>query len=337
MGRVARRSVAGAHNSPSRRYSATAPFSKSCRGGCMPELKKLLFRLIALSLLTASTVCGAHGETTGMASPLGRASSGHEARVTPEQARRALEVLEDDGKRAQTIETLRTIAGALASAQHSHGDSAAAPPKAAADAADPEAAEALTPDSLGAQMLVQVSKWISTISDDIEAAARTITNFPLLWRWIEQTANDPYARGRLFDAAWKLMIVFGCALMLEWLAQRGRAAAHGRARASCRAHAPRAARAGPRRGGHSHTSSASQPHLAAVAAPAAGGRARAARSRPGARVRGGRQYAAGDAARRSGDAAAGDPGGDQRLRGVPRRHVRHAHAGVARQRLSPAA
>ena len=83
----------------------------------MPELKKLLFRLIALSLLTASTVCGAHGETTGTGSPLGRPSPGHEARVTPEQARRALEVLEDDGKRAQTIETLRTIAGALASAR----------------------------------------------------------------------------------------------------------------------------------------------------------------------------------------------------------------------------
>ena len=186
----------------------------------MPELKRLLFRLIALGLLTASAVCGAHGETTGTGSPLGRPSPGHEARVTPEQARRALEVLEDDGKRAQTIETLRTIAGALASAQHSHGVSAAAPPKAAADAADPEAAEPLTPDSLGAQMLVQVSEWISTISDDIEAAARTITNFPLLWRWIEETANDPYARGRLFDAAWKLMIVFGCALMLEWSAQR---------------------------------------------------------------------------------------------------------------------
>jgi small-conductance mechanosensitive channel len=144
--------------------------------------------------------------------------------VTPEQARRALEVLEDDTKRAQTIEILRVISGVRPPPQSTSSINAAAPAtKAASESGaptdDPE--EPVTPDSLGAQILVQVSEWISAVSDNIQAAAQAITNFPLLLRWIEQTANDPSARDRVLETAWKLIVVFGCALMLEWLARRG--------------------------------------------------------------------------------------------------------------------
>jgi small-conductance mechanosensitive channel len=184
----------------------------------------LLVRLILSVLLTAAAMCGANGESAGTSSslpPLASSANG----VTPEQARRTLEVLEDDGKRARTIEILRVIGGVLPPTQATPSDGAPAQTaaKAAAETTAPagEPARAATPDSLGAQILVQTSEWIGAVSDNIQATARAVTHFPLLWRWIEQTANDPYARDRLLDAAWKLIVVFGCALMLEWIAKRG--------------------------------------------------------------------------------------------------------------------
>jgi len=168
-----------------------------------------------------AAVCGANGESTGSSS---HPPSSQEGAVTPEQARRALEVLEDDSKRAQTIETLRAIAGVMAPMQSSSSANALGPvtkgPKESGTRADTPVDRVMA-DSLGAQMLVHVSEWISAASDNIQTAVRTITHFPLLLRWVEETASDPYARDRLFDSAWKLLVVFCFALMLEWLAQRG--------------------------------------------------------------------------------------------------------------------
>ena len=144
--------------------------------------------------------------------------------MTPEQARRALEVLEDDSKRAQTIETLRAIAGVMAQMQGSSSANALGPVTKGAKESGTRVdapVDRVTADSLGAQMLIQVSEWINAASDNVQTAVRTITHFPLLLRWVEETANDPYARDRLFDSAWKLLVVFCFALMLEWLAQRG--------------------------------------------------------------------------------------------------------------------
>jgi hypothetical protein len=65
--------------------------------------------------------------------------------LTPDQAKRALETLQDDKKRAQMIDTLHAIAKASPQAQ------------AAAPAAEPQSAIPLTEDSLGAQVLLTVS------------------------------------------------------------------------------------------------------------------------------------------------------------------------------------
>jgi small-conductance mechanosensitive channel len=168
-----------------------------------------------------ATVCGAHSQSTGTSS---QSPPSQAAAVTPAQARRALEVLEDDSKRAQTIEILRAITSVLPPVQNTSSTNATGPATKTAKETHPPADEpenTLTPDSLGAQMLVQMSEWISAISDDIQTAAGTITHFPLLLRWIEQTASDPYARDGLFDAAWKLFVIFCFAFMVEWLAQLG--------------------------------------------------------------------------------------------------------------------
>ena len=67
--------------------------------------------------------------------------------VTPDQAKRALDTLQDDKKRAQMVDTLRAIANASPQAQ-------ATPP-------EPQPAIPLTADSLGAQLLLTVSEQVS--------------------------------------------------------------------------------------------------------------------------------------------------------------------------------
>jgi small-conductance mechanosensitive channel len=116
--------------------------------------------------------------------------------VTPAQARQALEVVQSDAKRAQLIETLQTIA------------------KAAPPASTPPA------ENLGAQLLAQVSTWFGEVSGQLAAAARTMSDFPMIWRWLVHLATDSTARLTLLDTAWKLALVIACAISAEWIVRR---------------------------------------------------------------------------------------------------------------------
>jgi moderate conductance mechanosensitive channel len=125
--------------------------------------------------------------------------------LTPDQAKRALDTLQDDQKRAQMIETLRAIANASPQTQ-------AAP--------DKQSAIPLTADSLGAQLLVTVSDQVGEISRQVADVARSLTHFQAFYWWFIRTANDPDAYSQLLDIAWKLALVFCCALAAEWLVFR---------------------------------------------------------------------------------------------------------------------
>ena len=189
----------------------------------MQKFIRLLPGLIVSAVIAMSAIGGAQAATIGDASALGQPAPAAQTRITPEQARHALEVLENDAKRKQTIEALRAIIGATASAIPEQAG-AILPGSTAAEPAPTEAGaatETIVPNGLGAQLLMQVSDWIGELSDYIQATAQTITHFSLLWSWLEDTVNDPYSRERVLDAAWKLIVVFGVALLLEWLIQRG--------------------------------------------------------------------------------------------------------------------
>jgi len=123
--------------------------------------------------------------------------------LTSDQAKRALDTLSDDKKRAQVIETLRAIANAPQQPQ------AAAP--------EPKSAIPLTADSLGAQLLLTVSEQVREISREVADVARTLTHFRAFYYWFVRTANDPSAYHQLLDIAWKLALVLICALAAEWL------------------------------------------------------------------------------------------------------------------------
>jgi moderate conductance mechanosensitive channel len=121
--------------------------------------------------------------------------------LTPEEAKRALDLIQNDQKRAELIATLQAIAKAAPSPAETTGQ--------------------VPPENLGAQLLMQVSGWIRGASDQIGSAAEAVTNFPLLWSWIAETASDPTARNTILDMTWKIVLVIGCALAAERLADYG--------------------------------------------------------------------------------------------------------------------
>ncbi|MGZ5922717.1 MAG: small-conductance mechanosensitive channel, partial [Rhizomicrobium sp.] len=166
-----------------------------------------LFRSILLACLFACALLffpalAQAGAAPEPASP----ATNHADALTPDQARRALDALQDDKKRAQIIDTLRAIANAS--------------PQAASAAPEQQAAIPLTADSLGAQLLLTVSEQVSEVSHQVADMARTLTHFPAFYYWIVRTASDPSAYDQLLEIAWKLALVFGCAFAAEWLILR---------------------------------------------------------------------------------------------------------------------
>jgi hypothetical protein len=128
--------------------------------------------------------------------------------LTPEQAKRALETLSDDKKRAEVIETLRALANA------------SQPPQGAAPEPEQKSAIPLTADSLGAQLLLTVSEQVREVSREAADVARTLTHYRAFYYWFLRTANDPAAYQQLLDIGWKLALVFLCAFAAEWLVFR---------------------------------------------------------------------------------------------------------------------
>lgn len=162
--------------------------------------------LLACALFASPALAQTSAAPKPVASPKPTVSANAEA-LTPDQAKRALDTLQDDTKRAQMIDTLRAIANA------SPGN-ASSPTQAAPE---PQSAIPLTADSLGAQLLLTVSEQIGDISHEVADMARTLTHFPAFYYWIVRTANDPAAYDQLLDIAWKLALVFGCAFAAEWV------------------------------------------------------------------------------------------------------------------------
>jgi small-conductance mechanosensitive channel len=189
------------------------------------------YRILASILLACALfTVPAFAQTNAAAVSNANAVSGSNSNaLTPEQARRALETLQDDTKRAQMIDTLRAIANATPGPQATPSPQATPAPQAQAAATpasqakptpQPSPAIELPADSLGAQILLTISDQVKETSGQIAELARTLTHFKAFYYWFVRTANDPYAYNQLFEIAWKLALVFGCAFVAEWLAFR---------------------------------------------------------------------------------------------------------------------
>jgi small-conductance mechanosensitive channel len=122
------------------------------------------------------------------------------APVTPADAQRTLDILQDPKQRDQLIANLKAIA--------------AAQPK----PAGPQAA--LAPDSLGAQLLGRVTQWTGQVS---VAAAETVTvaaELPGFGRRLIDAALDPVQRAAATDTAWRIAAALLAAIGAGLLARR---------------------------------------------------------------------------------------------------------------------
>ena len=122
--------------------------------------------------------------------------------LSPAQAQAVLDVLQNDQKRAQFVTVLQNIAKVQA-------------------AQAPQAGIKLKPGSLGAQLLQETSGAIGQASAQLLLAARAVTDFPALWRWVHAVAEDPDIEARLYDAAWRLVVVVVVGGIAEYLCLRG--------------------------------------------------------------------------------------------------------------------
>ena len=149
------------------------------------------------NLTTPATTAAPIGSPTG--SPTGPPAP----QITPEQARQALEVLNDPAKRAATIATLQAIARAQPTA------TAAPPPTAALGIP-------LVPDSLGAAVLVGGASFMNELADRASETMRAARGLPALWLWLDTMATDPVARMLLADLAWRLVVALAGSYAVLW-------------------------------------------------------------------------------------------------------------------------
>ncbi|HVZ08692.1 MAG TPA: mechanosensitive ion channel domain-containing protein [Rhodopila sp.] len=137
--------------------------------------------------------------------------------ITPEQAKAALEVLNDPAKRAAFTATLTALLKA--------GGAAAAPPPADATQTKVEGISIpLAPDSLGAQVLVSASNFATHLGDEAMDALNAAQSLPLLWGWAVVMATNPTARDLLEDVVWRLALAVALAvavhMTLRWAMRR---------------------------------------------------------------------------------------------------------------------
>ena len=180
------------------------------------------------------------------------AASPPQAGISADQARLALDVMNDPAKRAAFTATLEAIIRAQGATPSQSGAASApaspatasrvpaspaaanptaaspvpgvpAPGAAVAPAAAPAepkpAAEVsalpLEPDSLGAQLLVSASGLLNTLGLQIRQAVHAIRSLPLLWGWIEVMVTSPLAQDFLIDTIWRVLLGLAVAIAVQ--------------------------------------------------------------------------------------------------------------------------
>ncbi len=157
------------------------------------------------------------------------------ATLAPSQARAALDVIRDDAQRAKLIAVLEAIAkaGPQASVVGQTGSQPPAPPPQATPEASPAEKPgekpadkpgapviALSPSSVGAQLLYGASEQIAGLSGQVVHVVQTVSDFPLLWAFVTRLATDRQTQLAIIDALWRMLVVLGAGIAAEWLARR---------------------------------------------------------------------------------------------------------------------
>jgi moderate conductance mechanosensitive channel len=135
--------------------------------------------------------------------------------LSPEQARTALDTLNDPKKRAAFAATLEALVKAQPDPPTAPGPATAPsnPPANAAAPASPEGIPIeLEPDSLGAQVLLSASTFLRRVADELPHVLETMQSIPLFWGWIVVMVTHPLGQRLLTDAGWRLAVALVLAL-----------------------------------------------------------------------------------------------------------------------------
>jgi small-conductance mechanosensitive channel len=149
------------------------------------------------------------------------------AAITPDAAKRAIAVLEDDRQRADVILTLKAVAETGATAPPATGATAEErdePPLQSAPAEAP-AIVPLEADGLIAQTLRQIGRWADHLGEQVVQLKQAASELP---DWSRSSFGNDAGRRRLLHALLALALLFGLGLALEgglrWLLKRPRVA-----------------------------------------------------------------------------------------------------------------
>jgi moderate conductance mechanosensitive channel len=123
--------------------------------------------------------------------------------LSPTQARQALEVLNDPKKRAEVIQTLQAIAKALPQ------------PTPAI-----QAAIKLKRNSLGAALIAQLSHGFQQLGEEARQLIDGVATVPPVWPSLSRLADNTARLVILLHIIGKVLLLFGCALIFEWLTGR---------------------------------------------------------------------------------------------------------------------
>lgn len=167
----------------------------------------MVARLVVLLALLLAPPAGAQAVPSipGLSTPAASGTAPPMPQVSPEQAQRLIELLRDDARRTEFIANLEALLAATNTGTAAETPALPIP---------------LAPDSLVGQLLAGAGEAISEITARVVSLARAVSDFPLLWRWIEGLSTDQVAQARIADSSWRLPVVFVIALAAEWLLRR---------------------------------------------------------------------------------------------------------------------
>ncbi|MCQ2031215.1 mechanosensitive ion channel family protein [Stutzerimonas zhaodongensis] len=148
------------------------------------------------------------------------------AALSPDEARRAIDLLQNEHRRDEAVLALKAIADVAPSASEpaARHDAAAAPEQSAAETPEPEPAEpeplpivALEKDGLIVRTLNEVGHWADGLGDQIGHLRQAGLELPA---WYRASINTEAGRLLLMRALLDLALIFAVGLALEWALRR---------------------------------------------------------------------------------------------------------------------
>jgi small-conductance mechanosensitive channel len=168
--------------------------------------------IISLLALCAPAIVAAAASSGATVAPTPSAT------LTPEQAREAIQVLDDPHRRAQIEATLRAIAAT--GAVNSPSAAATAAPAPTTPNSTSTASAAIRPNGLVSQIIQQGASLVIQTGVSLRRSVAALLDIPSVLHWWNRLLESPIERAALGSLIWTLCAVLLPAITLALIAQR---------------------------------------------------------------------------------------------------------------------